>query len=213
MRISKNLPCKCRQNYAIVVDGECEYWYIQMLKRNERFINVNLEPKIPQKKKITDQYAKVIELSKEFSMVFWIVDLDVIVRESRETRKGFKKPIDAFKEFIKAIESKANIKIIVNNPCIEYWFVLHFQYISRYFDSCGPVVRMVTKHNDLANYEKTKSFYTRQNNDIYLKLKPYLQTAIENANKLGPFDITNPFTGMSQMQILFESEDLQHIID
>lgn len=51
MRVNKNMPGKSRQRFAIVVDGECEFWYIQMLKRNERSINVNLEPKIPQKKK------------------------------------------------------------------------------------------------------------------------------------------------------------------
>lgn len=213
MRISKRMPCKCRQNYAIVVDGHCEYWYIQMLKRNERAINVNLEPKIPQKKKISDQYNKVIELAEEFSMVFWIIDLDVILKESRETQRGRRKPIDDLRDYIQSIERRETITIIINNPCLEYWFLLHFQFNTRHFDSCQSVLRQLKRHNDLSNYDKTKTFYTKKNNDIYLKLKPYLETAVANANRLNPFNIENPFAALSQMQLLFESNELEQIIN
>ena len=206
------MPCKCRQNYAIVVDGQCEYWYIQMLKRNERAINVNLEPKIPQKKKISDQYDKVIELAEEFSMVFWIIDLDVILKESRETQRDRRKPIDDLRDYIQSIERRENITIIINNQCLEYWFLLHFQFITRHFDSCQSVVRQLKRHNDLSNYEKTMTFYTKQNNDIYLKLKPYLETVVTHANTLGLFDVDNPFAALSQMQFLFESDELEQLI-
>jgi hypothetical protein len=46
-RIKKyHLPPKT--TYAIIVDGETEIWYFQMLKRNEPSLLVNIEPKIPQ---------------------------------------------------------------------------------------------------------------------------------------------------------------------
>jgi hypothetical protein len=71
---------KPRKNtYAIVVDGETEVWYFQMLKRNEPSLQVNIEPKIPQKKKLPDQYKKVCELSEDYTKVFWVIDLDVII--------------------------------------------------------------------------------------------------------------------------------------
>lgn len=207
------MPCKCRQNYAIVVDGECEFWYIQMLKRNERAINVYLEPKIPQKKKISDQFNKVIELAEEFTMVFWIIDLDVVLKESRETKKGNRKPIDTLKEHINSIERRENIKLIVNNPCLEYWFLLHFQFITRHFKSCQSLVRKLKTQNGLSNYEKTKTYYTKQNSDIYLRLKSNLGTAVANANRLSEFDIDNPDSALSQMQFLFESEELKKILN
>jgi hypothetical protein len=69
--------------YAIIVDGETEIWYFQMLKRNEPSLQVNIEPKIPQNKRLSEQYEKVCELSEDFSKVFWIIDLDVVISENK----------------------------------------------------------------------------------------------------------------------------------
>jgi hypothetical protein len=56
-------------------------------------------------------------------------------------------------------------------------------------------------------------FYTRHNQDIYLRLKPFLGTAILNSKLLDDFDLLNPKTGMSQMQLLFETDELSSIIN
>lgn len=50
MRPKKTNPVKPRPAYAFVVDGSCEVWYLDMLKRNERELVISIEPKIPQKK-------------------------------------------------------------------------------------------------------------------------------------------------------------------
>ena len=88
MRKSRPIPLKSRPKFAFVVDGECEFWYIQMLKRNERQISVDLKPEIPQRKKLNDQYKKVIDLSLDYDKVFWIVDFDVIISETRKAKKS-----------------------------------------------------------------------------------------------------------------------------
>ena len=202
MRVSRKIPCKCQQKFAVVVDGECEFWYIQMLKRNERSLNINLEPKLPQKKSVADQYNKIIELSSEYKKVFWIVDFDVILRESRESRGG-EKPIHVFSRIYPLLKKQKNIEVIINNPCLEYWYLLHFRQTSRYCDSYDRLIRDLKRHNPLSNYQKSEIFYTRHNQDIYLRLKPFLNTAIRNANLLDDFDPLNPETGLSQMQKLF----------
>ena len=80
----KNKISKPRKiTFTIVVDGETEVWYFQMLKRNEPGLQVNIEPKIPQKKKLSEQYEKVIELAKDYEKVFWIIDLDKIIEDSK----------------------------------------------------------------------------------------------------------------------------------
>lgn len=206
------MPCKCRQKFAIVVDGECEFWYIQMLKRNERSININLEPKLPQKKSVTEQYNKLIELSLEYNKVFWIVDFDVIIRESRESRRG-EKPLHTFARCYPLLKQYNNIEIIINNPCLEYWYLLHFRQTSRYYDSYDSLIRDLKRVDTLSNYEKSELFYTRQNQDIYLRLKPFLGAAIINSNRLGIFDFSNPESGMSQMQLLFETDELSFIVN
>ncbi len=54
MRNSRETALKGSKTFAVVVDGETEVWYLQMLKRNERKLNVNIEPKLPSKKSISE---------------------------------------------------------------------------------------------------------------------------------------------------------------
>lgn len=106
MRSRKQVQLKGKPKFAVLVDGETEFWYLQMLKRNEKLIKVDIKPEIPQKKKLIDQYSKVIELSKDYDMVFWIIDLDTVLNESRQAKKGIEKPIDVLIKYKKTIEVK-----------------------------------------------------------------------------------------------------------
>jgi hypothetical protein len=211
MRQIKSIPKIGKPKFAFVVDGECEYLYLQMLKRNERSINVDLKPEIPQKKKLIDQYNKVIELSNDYDKVFWIIDFDVINSETRLTKKGVKTAIQEFKEYCNKItKSYKNIIVIINNPCLEYWILLHFEKTSKYYETCDGVTKQLKKH--LLEYNKSQSFYTKQDNDIYLRLKPLLSKAISNAECLDKFDFNNPDSGMSEMQLFFNTEQIKKII-
>lgn len=178
-----------------------------MLKRNEKSITVDLKPEIPQKKKVKDQFEKVLELAKVYDRVFWVVDFDVIVSETREAKTGAKTPLQELKEYCSVIDAKHDdISVIINNPCLEYWLLLHFEPIAKYFKDCDSAAKQLSKH--LNDYQKTQNYYTKQNQDIYLKLKPHLVTAVENARKLGEFDFDYPFSGMTQMYLLFEEVGL-----
>ena len=76
-----------RQAFAVVVDGKTEKWYLEMLKYNEPDILFNITDRIPKNKDIDEQYKLVRNLSKkeeEYDKVFWIVDLDVLLKEERE---------------------------------------------------------------------------------------------------------------------------------
>jgi hypothetical protein len=211
MRANKSIPSKGKANFAFVVDGECEFWYIQMLKRNEREINVNLEPKIPQRKKLEDQYQHVVELSENYDKVFWIIDLDVVSRESQLSKKGTETALQKLVKYSDSLKKDfKNVILVINNPCLEFWLLLHFEATSRYFDNCDNATKQLKKH--LKDYEKTQVYYTKQGSDIYLKLKPHLATALANASKLAEFDFGNIYVGMSQMQLFFNSEKLKDII-
>ncbi|GHS97689.1 hypothetical protein FACS189421_04930 [Bacteroidia bacterium] len=206
---NNNIQSKNKQ-FAFVVDGECEYWYIKMFGRNEKEINVTLNPEIPQKKKLSEQYKKVIELSKNHDKVFWIIDFDTIHKETKEAKTGTKTALQKFREYYIKIAKYENVKIIINNPCLEYWYLLHFETTSKYFATYDKLLPSLKKH--IPNYEKTQQFYTKQNNDIYLRHKPHLLNAIKNANKLQEFDFENPQRGLSQMQFFFETDEIKKII-
>ncbi len=209
MRTSKRDAPKTKPAFAVVVDGETEVWYLQMLKRNEREIRVSIKPEIPNKKSVEEQYNLVCDLSgREFAKVFWIIDLDTVIKEDNEAPKGGKSPLKIFEEYRTDLSTKyPNVVVIVNNPCLEFWFLLHFEKTSKYFNTCSSAETELKKH--VKNYEKTQKFFTKQNDDIYLKLKPTLKTGILNAIALGNFDYENPKKAMCEMELLFQSDELK----
>jgi hypothetical protein len=208
MRRRRTVPIKTRPTFAIVVDGDCEVWYLQMLKRNERSIVVDIEPRVPQRKSLTDQFEIVKELSKDYTKVFWIIDLDVITQQTRGTKKGAKSPLQFFNEYNSALGKQfKNVVVIVNNPCLEFWFLLHFEPTSKYFDTCAGAEKQLKKY--LPDYEKTKKYFTKDDNDIYLKLRPKLSDAIKNAKKLGKFEATETRVALTELQLLFETQEFE----
>lgn len=143
-----------------------------------------------------------------FTNVFWIIDLDTVIKEDNETPKSKKSLLKTFEEYrTDLITNYPNVVVIVNNPCIEFWFLLHFEKTSKYFDTCSSAETQLKKH--LKNYEKTQKFFTKQNDDIYLKLKPNLKTGIANSIALGNFDNKNPKQAMCEMELLLKSDELK----
>lgn len=209
MRKPKKIGPRINPTFAVVVDGETEIWYLQMLKRNERDIRISIKPEIPNKKSIEEQFNMVCDLSdKEFTKVFWLIDFDTVIKEAKESPTGKKSPIQTFKEYrTDLIDNYPNVVVIVNNPCLEFWFLLHFERTSKYFDTCSGAEWQLKIH--LKNYEKTQKFFTKQNDDIYLKLKPNIKTALKNSLALGSFNNQDPTKAMCEMEKLFQSDELK----
>lgn len=215
MRKNRKIPLEGKIKFAVVGDGKCEAWYIQMLKRNERSIGIDIKPEIPQKKKLGDQFYNIINLSKHYDKVFWLIDLDVIISETR-LRKGSEKTVwEELKGYCRKIEDVnkegkiEKIRVIINNPCLEFWFLLHFESTGKYFSTCDDAIKRLKKY--LPDYQKSQTYFTKQNKDIYIQLKPHLAAALLNAEKIGVFDFNNPYSGISQMQFFFkeiEARDL-----
>ena len=201
MRRGRNIPTK--QSFAVVVDGETEKWYLEMLKQNEPDVLFNITPKILQKKNINQQYELVTDLSEEeYDKVFWIVDLDVLLKEERE-KKNSTSSLQKFLTYWQQLSKQNKVVVIVNNPCLEYWFLLHFQKTNKVFTACTDAEKEASQH--LKGYEKTEKFFKKSNNDIYKQLKPYLQTAVSNATALGTFDPYNYSKAMCEMPLLFQA--------
>ncbi len=78
----------------------------------------------------------------------------------------------------KIIESKqrirnSNISIITSNPCFEIWFLNHFVYSTKLYNSNDEVINELKKY--ITNYDKTK--------DVYKAICGGTNIAIENAKK------------------------------
>jgi len=187
--------------YLIIVDGETEIWYFQMLKRNEKSLRVDIVPEIPQKKKLIDQYERVIKLSKDYTKVFWIIDLDVVIAERKENE--LKDHINKLKKC-----NFDNVVTILNNPCLEFWFLLHFIQTTKYYPKCEDVEKLL-KRKYLKDYKKTRKYFTKQDNDIYLKLKSRLPIALKNVKQINRNNLEKIKTGICEMNLFFEEFEIK----
>jgi hypothetical protein len=210
MRESRGFRAKGKKRFALLVDGHDEFWYFQMIKRNNKDLPVDLRPEIPQKKSLSEQYKKVLQLSDDYDQVFWVVDLDVITDETRKTKKGEKPAMDEFKEYTQKLNGIENVTVIINNPCLEFWLLLHFEATGKFYDDCTSAGKQLVKY--LPDYQKSQKHYTKEGNDIFLKLKPNLPKAIASAKKLKAFDFENTQIGHSGMHVFFELDEIKGIL-
>ncbi|GEN75960.1 RloB family protein [Chryseobacterium hagamense] len=203
MKNRKSFFSRGKKTYAIVGDGDCEKWYFQLLKDKEQ-LTINIQPQLLKKATLAKQYEYVKELAKTFDRVFWIVDYDVIDRETKECKKGEEKRSLEFVRYYKELASIENVKILVVNTCFEYWLYLHFKYSKKNYKDCDEIGKDLKK--EFPAYEKTEKFYKKNNSDIYSTLKPKLSTAISNAAKLGDFDMKNPGNPVCEIHKLFNED-------
>lgn len=195
----RNKP-QARKIFSFVVDGECEIWYLQMMRKNENLPNINVKPELPQKKTLYDQFKMVIDLAKESEKVFWIIDFDTIKKETQETKKGNKTPLQQLKEYY--TQTPDNVIIVINNPCLEFWFLLHYKATSKYFATYTSLEKELRKH--LSDYQKTQRYFKNARQDIYQRLKPLLEKAIKHAKLIDKFNFDNTQKGISEMFKIFD---------
>lgn len=191
-----------RETIAILGDGECEFWYFQMLKRHEFQAPFAIKPELPAKSTLKAQFQRAVELSGEYDQVYWVVDLDVVLEEDRTWTKGGQSPLNEFNN-MKGLLSKKhpNVQILINNPCLEYWFLLHFEKIRGGFSHCDAVRKALLKH--LPDYDKNKKYFT-QGTDIYQRLRPLLPEAIARSKAIGNWNPELPYSPVAEIGALVE---------
>lgn len=193
--------------YSIIVDGQTEIWYFQLLKKHENISPIDIQPSLSSKGKLKDKYEAVIENAQIYDKVIWLLDFDTILKEDRESKQGQPSKLQEFKTYYERLNDYENVEVLVNTPCLEFWYLLHFEFTSKYFSKCENAEK-VLKKSHLKDYEKTQKYYKKSNNDLYGKLKPYQAEAIVNADKLGSFDFTNPASAKAEIYRVFSILDI-----
>ena len=196
--------------FVIIVDGQTEVLYFKLMQSNERYLSprISIQPKLPKRRKLKEQYEEVVAYleQKIYETVIWLLDFDTIIKEDKEKKKGQKSAIQEFKEYKQKLEryntkEKRKVEVLVNTPCLEFWHLLHFEQTGKYYPQCIAATKALKAH--LPNYEKTRNYYLKQDNDLYKRLKPYQNTAILNAEKLGDLDFDNPQTATAEIYKIF----------
>ncbi|MGD1912534.1 MAG: RloB family protein [Rivularia sp. (in: cyanobacteria)] len=86
---------------------------------------------------------------------------------------------------------KNSILAITSVPCFELWFLLHYCNTSSPFANCKQVCKKLESELKKRNLLKSKECYEKNNSDWYKILKPQLQNAIDNAEKLEKYQENN----------------------
>lgn len=108
-----------------------------------------------------------LDLSKD-DKAYCIFDTDIDLKKNVQIRKAIE------------LGKLNNICIITSSPCIEFWFLIHYEYTTKYLTNNDAIKRLKEYYSD---YSKNCNMYSI----LYSKLN----TAIENAKKLEKFHLSN----------------------
>lgn len=201
---------KGNTSIAVIVDGDTEKWYMELIKKHypsSGLQHLSIKPELPDKKTVKELFelaeSKIMEGYLE---VLLIIDLDTVLKDESDLR--------IFKEYYleylssKSKQSKSNwmnnLSVIINNPCLEFWYLRHFSPTTKYYSDYRALSSDLKRKPQLSGYEKTQKYY-KSNPDIYQRLKPFLSTARSNSK---PFNLTNCKTeGCSEMGKVFDCLD------
>lgn len=194
---------KFRKAVAIFVDGKTESWYFQSLKKYlSDTRSFEIKPELPKKKSLTEIEKQILEaIENDYDKVYWLVDLDKIIQDNK---------ITTFRRIYNSLSKKQNISILINNPCLEIWFLLHFRQTKKQFADCNQVAKELKKY--LPEYTKHEKFFLGSNNDIFKRLYPQILDAIKNAKLLEELDFNNINLPQAQIYKIFEELKLLELV-
>jgi hypothetical protein len=133
MGTNRNRMAREKKVYSIIVDGETEVWYFQLMKQYESLKMIDIKPELPRRKKLSELYKLVVDNAKDYSKVIWLIDFDAIIKEEKEARKGSKSKILQLDEYISKLKRLKNVEVLINTPCLEFWYLLHLEETGRFF--------------------------------------------------------------------------------
>lgn len=177
----------------ILVDGECEQDYLTSLKTVEPFKSslsaqkIKIAPEIPKTKSLDAQFTAVSTALNDYDKVFWIVDYDVIRKETLMQQKGKQTSLEKFTILSKRFKDLISMKkykekevyVLINNPSIEFWYLLHYENTSKLYTTSDAAEKKLASH--MTNYTKNDEKFRKS---IFSLLKDNLNTAIHNAELL-----------------------------
>lgn len=209
-------PRKSNPSIVVIVDGKDEKWYVQKVREHypsALLRQVRIVPELAQRKKI----AQLIDDAKSrlddgCTHVVLIVDFDDIGKDVRELERfkelytqyaGVKGKNAAVGKKYKWMEK---LTLIVNSPCVEFWYMLHFGKTTKYYPDFAQLKHDLTRIPVLHDYDKGEDYYNN-NPDIYMRLggDKGLKEARKNAVS---FDLEQcKSKGFSEMDKLFDFFD------
>ena len=162
-----------RTVFLVICEGETEREFVEILKLWYR-LPVVIKTRVSGNKinqRLVDQYIYELGLDKDDDYrVFFVYDADI-------------------KDIVHRLKCMQGT-LILSNPCIELWFMLHSKKFGKVCDSASIVKELKSSDTVWTNYQKGQFSY-----DQSKFLMTHTNKASENASKLRWPD--NPSTNMS----------------
>ena len=199
------------KSIAVIIDGKDEKWYLETVKEhypNMAMKKATIKPDLPQKKSVEELFALAQQkLAMESTQVILILDMDSIIKDNQE----FERFRVYYEKYLKSTQGtltpreKAkygwmnNLVLIVNTPCLEFWYLLHF----KFFPDFSAMEATLRKQPGLEGYDKSEGYYKKSPN-IYNRLGG--EEGIRMArNHAIPFSLEEAKSkGISEMNKFFE---------
>lgn len=162
---------KSRKTIAIVGDGHTEKIYFEDYRNSERPESLTIKPDLPGKKSgYNGVLSKAIDLKIDgYDEVIAIIDMDILKNKNQ-------------KDKYKLLKDKANAKgvlVLENNPCMEFWFLIHFIKSHKLFTNGSSVIAELRKNNRIPDYQKNQK-WQRKTGLFNLLKKALIEKAITN---------------------------------
>lgn len=197
----------------VLVDGECEQDYLSAIKTVEPFKSllssqrVKIAPEIPKTKSLDAQYKAVSEALDDYDKVFWIVDYDVIRKETLMQKRGVQTSLEKFSILSTKFKNLISLKkykgkevyVLINNPSIEFWYLLHYVNTAKLYTTSEEVEKKLATY--LKAYTKNDEKFRKS---VFSLLKDNLGTAITNAQNL--IEDPNDIQARADMYKIFEND-------
>lgn len=188
----RNHSRSLRKSIYILVDGESEQTYLQeynqvYLRRKNPQVSLSIRPKFFNNNLNGKEGELKKAIDEGYDYVFWLVDYDVILKEEWEGASTKKKLQHIDQKLLKqAAKRNCYYETLYMLPCLEFWFLLHFENTKRSYLTCTEVEKTLRRY--LPDYSK-KQLWIKQH--LLEKLSPYFQKAIERAVKLYHYPLTD----------------------
>ncbi len=173
--------------FLVYVDGETEQWYLKnvvqkFLDRNFLDIKIRVCPDIPKKGKSYREKIKDLQIkSKLATACYYLVDFDDI-RHKNDIKKF---------NFLKQKKEGINkVRILFNNPCLEFWFLLHFKGdTTKQFADCNEAISDLNRFLNF-KYDKNKLVFSNRFCQLLLKMYSidFINKLISNAMAKGTIE-------------------------
>lgn len=203
------------KSIAVIIDGKDEKWYLETIKEhypNMAMKKATIKPDLPQKKSVEELFALAQQkLAMESTQVILILDMDSIIKDHQE----FKRFRVYYEKYQKSTQGtltpreKAkygwmkSLVLIVNTPCLEFWYLLHFSNTRVFFPDFSTMEATLRKLPGLEEYDKSEGYYKKSPN-IYDRLGRKEGILIARKNAI-PFSLEEAKSkGISEMNKFFD---------